>query len=297
MKDSYVDQMFLEKLIADYEALGDYASISELLITNDNADLNAKYSNYLVSDPVFSVEPGTYEDSVTVEILNEGSGSIYYTTDGTQPGKGSFIYSGPITLGEGVTVLSAMVINDNGISSEVISGSYDVTATVVNSVRLITTSGKYTIPKLIKVEALSGGKIYYTCDGTDPTNESAEYTQPIFMPLGVSKYKFIVYDNDKCSDIVVADYNLNIEGLLDKLSAETAVQLRLMALGDIESVTNHYISKNGYGFGANSFYVVNEYKSDAKTPTGRQFAVDARTGSIFTFTYNETEMDYTLVPM
>lgn len=73
--------------------------------------------------PTFSTAPGVYNDidKLTVEI--NGSGTIYYTLDGSEPTTNSKVYSSPIILSK-TTVIRAMSYEDGKKTSEVITGSY-----------------------------------------------------------------------------------------------------------------------------------------------------------------------------
>lgn len=72
--------------------------------------------------PTFTPASGsTYEDSQEVSI--NGSGTIYYTTDGSTPTTSSTQYTAPFTITDNITV-KAIVVDANGIQSEVSEASY-----------------------------------------------------------------------------------------------------------------------------------------------------------------------------
>lgn len=72
--------------------------------------------------PSFSIKPGIYnEDKVTVEL--NGEGTIYYTLDGGIPNKNSKVYKEPLFLDK-TTVIRAITIEPNKVSSAVTTGSY-----------------------------------------------------------------------------------------------------------------------------------------------------------------------------
>lgn len=83
--------------------------------------------------PTFSPASGsTYENSQEVSI--NGSGTIYYTTDGSTPTTSSTQYTAPFTITDNITV-KAIVVDANGIQSEVSEASY--TNTIVQEPRNI----------------------------------------------------------------------------------------------------------------------------------------------------------------
>lgn len=72
--------------------------------------------------PTFSPADGSsYEDSQEVSI--NGTGTIYYTTDGSTPTTSSPQYTAPFTITDNITV-KAIAVDANGVQSEVSEASY-----------------------------------------------------------------------------------------------------------------------------------------------------------------------------
>ena len=91
------------------------------------------------------------------------------------------------------------------------------------------TSGSYEEAQKITVEVPEGSKAYYTTDGTDPDSSSTEYTEPIIMPRGTSKFKFIVYDSFGLpSAITTESYNLKIPRAITVNEALNLVETKLI---------------------------------------------------------------------
>ena len=75
--------------------------------------------------PTFSVSAGTYYEAQTVEITNpNGSGKVYYTTNGDDPTAASTEYTAPIEI-TATTTLKAVVV-DGDKSSEITSATYTI---------------------------------------------------------------------------------------------------------------------------------------------------------------------------
>ena len=74
-------------------------------------------------NPSFSKDGGVYDNISTLEVEIEGSGNIYYTTDGSIPTNSSSKYSSPIKL-TNTTVLRAVSYENNKKNSDVITRSY-----------------------------------------------------------------------------------------------------------------------------------------------------------------------------
>ncbi len=87
-------------------------------------EINATITPLFVTPPVFSLASGTYDTNKEVTITTAGTGTIYYTTDGTNPTTSSTVYSGAISVaGEGEHIIKAVVINGEDVS-EVVTREY-----------------------------------------------------------------------------------------------------------------------------------------------------------------------------
>jgi hypothetical protein len=197
-------------LISLYEQDGDTDSIEKLLASCKNQDVLDKYAEYLVKTPVISPDGGSYEEEFPeVTITTDGTGSIYYTTDGSDPTEDSELYTDPFTLGEGETTVKAIVITDSGIESDIASANFNVTLETPSAPKISPDSGTYTHVvddddtdstsssssssvssssdeedvSEITVEVPAGYTCYYSFD-EKPTENSTKYTGPVAMKEG-----------------------------------------------------------------------------------------------------------------
>ncbi len=77
-----------------------------------------------VSDPVFSVTSGTYNDTKSVTITSATSGaSIYYTLDNTNPSSSSYLYTSAIEIGN-TAVIKAIAVKTGMANSNISVASY-----------------------------------------------------------------------------------------------------------------------------------------------------------------------------
>ena len=127
---------------------------------------------------------------------------IYYTVDGSSPTAESFLYTGVVTMTGSCTV-KAMAMRDNFNNSAVTAISFDKASNTV-STPVFTKSGNSVS---IKVTQAESSTIYYTLDGTTPTDESAVYTEPILMTEnGVLKAMAM---NPKLFTSEIADFDVD----------------------------------------------------------------------------------------
>ena len=78
---------------------------------------------YISNQPVSLGEDGIYNDVTSVSVELEGSGRIFYTTDGSRPDESSAEYTEPITLDK-TTVIRAINVQDGAAPSRAITLSY-----------------------------------------------------------------------------------------------------------------------------------------------------------------------------
>lgn len=107
-------RLFFERLT------GDAAVVSWIAIHGQEA----------VATPTASVEPGTYDHPLTVELSSATEGaSIYYTTDGSMPSVADTVYTslytGPITINTDTT-LKAIAVKEGMADSEVAEFNYQI---------------------------------------------------------------------------------------------------------------------------------------------------------------------------
>lgn len=81
--------------------------------------------NLAVPDaPVVIPESGSYEVPTMVEVEIPENGTVYYTTDRSDPNMDSLKYTEPISIPLGRSNYKFIVISDDGVQSEIVSRSY-----------------------------------------------------------------------------------------------------------------------------------------------------------------------------
>jgi len=130
-----------------------------------------------VSELVFNPIPGTYGTPQVVTIsTTTDSVNIYYTIDGSDPTQSSTLYTQPIYLNSSVT-LKARAYREGWVESDIQEGNYTF---VIDDLAFDPIAGTYSTPQVVTITCPTDSvNIYYTIDGSSPTQSSTLYNQPI----------------------------------------------------------------------------------------------------------------------
>lgn len=134
---------------------------------------------------------------------------IYYTLDGSTPTANSTLYTGPFQISGNVTV-KAVLIAYGQYYSDVVTQNIEITTEP--TISLNSDSGDVTI------SGPSGASIYYTTDGSTPTAESTEYTEPFNI---VSNVRTESTHTIKAMAIVNGQESAVVEQSYDQLAVPT----------------------------------------------------------------------------
>ena len=104
----------------------EYNKIAKMLKTCGEPQVIEAFGKYLSQTPEFSHEEGEYEDIIPLKIQGDGKGTIYYTTDGTDPTTESKVYSTPIFLDKGEYTIKAIYVNEFGVVSDIITSKFKI---------------------------------------------------------------------------------------------------------------------------------------------------------------------------
>ena len=139
-------------------------------------------------------------------IIDEGE-KIYYTTDESDPSVSSTEYTEPIQISEGVTVITAIAVNGDGVPSLPARKTYTVELPIVDAPAVSPSTGQYEEARQIEIKVPDGYDAYYTMDESDPTTASTKYTGPVEMPEGTTIFKAILVNGQgRSSGITTRNY-------------------------------------------------------------------------------------------
>lgn len=132
-----------------------------------------------VAAPTFSPEPGVYTSAQNVTISCSTNGAtIYYTTNGTEPNQSSAAYTSPISVDASLTI-KAKAYKTDWDPSETATGQYTITGQVATP-GFSPAPGTYTSIQSVTITcATEGASVYYTTNGSDPTEQSTLYSDPV----------------------------------------------------------------------------------------------------------------------
>ena len=103
-----------------YEKTEQPNKISDLLQDCEDKNVLSAMNDYVSSAPEFSLKEGTYDEVQQVTLTSATGGTIYYTTDGSDPTESSTEYKEAVLLqSEGDTEIRAIAVNKKGIPSAV----------------------------------------------------------------------------------------------------------------------------------------------------------------------------------
>ncbi len=275
-------------IISIYEEKGDYTNINKLLVNCKNTAIYESHKGFIALPPKFSEEEGTYQHTIDLKLMTDNEGTIFYTLDGSEPTKDSIPYTEPIELGKGKNIVRAIFVNEKGIISDSISKIFEIDVLKPDAPIITPSSGGFISPEDIIITAPEDCEVFYTTDGTTPTENSKKYTGRIPMPIGDSHFKFIARSNDGLmSDVINADYVLTFIGQCTNEEAANFVIASLTATGKLLSVDgslpekegkNTYLCNSASDMHGRICYMIQEFYDDGKgnkTETGNYYAVDA----------------------
>ena len=160
-----------EELIGVYELTNKYDKISDLIEDLEGIGLSSEADKLRPNGPSADLASGTYSEPI--EIALNGSGTIYYTTDGSEPTSNSSKYTNKIKItSEGTHQVRALVIDNRGINSKIETFNYVLAFEQIKAPTSSLSPGTYTTTQSIRLGNPNGkGKILYSVNGKEPNLE------------------------------------------------------------------------------------------------------------------------------
>lgn len=166
-----------------------------------------------------------------ITLTSDEGAVIYYTLDGKEPTRQSTLYTEPIVI-ETAVIIKAIAVKEGLPDSAVITLEYTVFENTdveqADEPKADIKSGTK-VKKGTQITLTSDtpeAQIYYTLDGTAPTEDSTLYTAPIEINTGTTIKAFAVKQGYMSSKIVIFEYSVIEEGAQEP-SVPEGVGLRI----------------------------------------------------------------------
>ena len=186
----YTEPLKVEGGILTIKAIAVSSNVENSPVSTANITIktNIVYVDKIYTSAVTFTSVENEDKSISVTLASATDGAeIYYTTDGTIPTIESTKYTSPLTFTENVRISAIAVkegIENSPVSYALVSITEKTVIQYVDKVYstpvIFTTSsnadGSVSVTMTTETE---GASIYYTTDGTTPTENSSKYTAPL----------------------------------------------------------------------------------------------------------------------
>lgn len=282
------------RLITIYEERGAYESLHALMEACEDSDIRNRYAEYLANPPETDIRGGTYQEAVNVRLIGNGTGTIYYTLDGSEPDENSTVYISPIPLEIGPYTLKAFYVNQYGVKSDSIEEDYYIDVVLPEAPAVLPKTGVYGRPHLLEIEVPQDYRVYYTTDGSEPDSNATLYDGELWMPVGHSILRFVtVSPGGVCSEITERQYTLDLHPLLSMEAASNQLLLMLKNAGILRNLQGELPDQNGRNFytykytltiNDHNYYLYREYYEESagtSNATGKDYVVNYMSGECY----------------
>lgn len=153
-----------------------------------------------------------FVDGILTINCDEPNAMVYYTVDGTSPTESSTKYEGPIEIKRNCTVKAFATYKDFTPS--------EVASYVIDGLKVKTPTINFVDSKFVIETEPAEAAIYYTTDGTTPSRQSTQYTEPIFIDYNCTIKAIAVCDD--LNDSEIASYIFDADAV--RLSAPLIIR-------------------------------------------------------------------------
>lgn len=191
-----------------YEDTEQTKKIAYIMSTCTNDQILTELKDYVAKIPEFSLdEDKVYDNVQELTLSSEDKGTIYYTLDGSEATVESTKYKEPIQLNrEGKTTVRAIFVNKKGIASVEVQKTYTIQFPVADAPAVSPTTGQYSEAVSVEIQVPDGYTAYYTLDGTEPSDQSIQYTGAFAVYEDTELNVVLIDGNGKKSEITTRKY-------------------------------------------------------------------------------------------
>ena len=272
--------------------------LSELIKKYKGTKNEALLSDYKVDEPTSSENPGSFEDSVEINLMASDGCTIYYTTDGSEPTTKSSKYSSTIKIEKDDVTVKAIAVNSIGVASDVAEFKYSISLKAPDAPVLNPSESDVKVGTKIVIEGLADDeKAYYTLNGSTPSANSSQYSGGITLDKAGNYVVSVIVINkhNLSSPVTRVSYNVSEEKTYTKDEAESILMKRL--------VSNNKVSQSGTMVGGGGtaklvyqntttisgtkmYYIRLDVNSGNSTKTEGYYGVGVNNGQCYVITDN-----------
>jgi len=173
-----------------------------------------------VKNPMINPAGGSFSSPQQVKITTATSDAIiYYTDDGSTPTANSKKYTGPFVVSSSKTI-KAIATKVGMYNSSVSSESYNFIDNKVETPLFSLPGGTFATAQTVSISTgTAGATIYYTMDGSTPTEQSFRYTGPFTVAASVNVKAIAVKSGMTSSNLASAAFIIgsNWNGMIIQL--------------------------------------------------------------------------------
>lgn len=294
--ENYKDAV--KSLAQIYYKKEDGDNLTKLIRKYEDGSCKDAVKEYIVNEPVPSKAAGLYDDNIELKFTCDTGAVVYYTTDGSEPGKKSDLYDGSaIEIQNGTTKIKAVSINSIGVSSNVVELEYVIEYGAPAAPDVTPVSGKYSEGEKVVINNIPDKcKAYYTIDGSTPTAASTEYTGEFTMPSGNTVVSFIIVnEHNQSSPVVKRNYNVEVKNKYTFSQAESQLKNTLIAKKVLKSENiaadgskANFVYETKATVSDKEMYIIRyDVIKGGSTTTAGLYGVDTSSGKVYTVTGTE----------
>lgn len=302
------NQNAVQEIASLYFEKNDINSLNELIKKYRGTEAEQYLADYMVNNPAPSIEAGAYNDNIKLQFVMDSGCKVYYTLDGSDPTEQSNLYKELIEIKAGKTTVKAIAVNALGVYSDVIELKYEVDYKKPDAPSISPESGTYEQGQKISVDYIPDGcKVYYTTDGTVPTDKSKLYTESFLMPEGNTVVSAIIIDqNNQVSAVTKRNYVVSKTSTKQLTYEEAEAILRtqlqnkgfLLADGSTTSTGGNAVFHSESQITVQNtevYYIKCDVRTNGISSTYAYYGVDVKSGECYTVTKNGSE--YRMTPL
>ena len=202
----------------------------ELVFFGCKAEIETEYVDKTYAEAVTFTAEDAGEAGVKVAMASKTEGAaIYYTADGTEPTEKSEKYTEAVTFGKD-TVVKAVAVKEGIENSPISVANVSIKTKTVEVEKTVEIEKVYAEAvtftaedageagvKVAMASKTEGAAIYYTADGTEPTENSEKYTEAVTFGKDTVLKAFAVKKGIENSPVSVANVSIKTKTITEKV--------------------------------------------------------------------------------